>query len=138
MQTGHELMIEVLPPSGIEFADGELARVLTEIYARGILPDWWKLQPEPSPSAWQAIAAIIDDRDPHCRGVMLLGLDAPPEVLVEHFRVAADQHVCKGFAVGRSIFKAPAHAWLSGDIDDTELSRQVAANYHQLRALWQT
>ena len=136
METGHELMIEVLPPAGASFAAGDLAGVLAEIYARGIRPDWWKLQPEPSTPAWAAITGVIADNDTHCRGVMLLGLDAPAEVLAEHFHVAASQSVCKGFAVGRSIFKVPAQAWLRRSIDDAELRRLVAVNYRQFRALW--
>jgi 5-dehydro-2-deoxygluconokinase len=136
VETAHELMIEVLPPAGVSFAAGDLAGVLAEIYARGIRPDWWKLQPEPSTPAWAAIAAIIAENDAHCRGVMLLGLDAEADVLAKHFRVAAGQSICKGFAVGRSIFKVPAHAWLCRSIDDGELRRLVAVNYRQLRELW--
>ena len=136
METGHELMIEVLPPPGAAFVNNELGCVLAEIYAHEIRPDWWKLQPEPSTSAWADITAIINDNDSHCRGVLLLGLDAAPEVLAEHFRVAAKQAVCKGFAVGRSIFKAPAEAWLRNSIDDSELRRQVADNYRLFIELW--
>ena len=136
METGHELMIEVLPPPGAAFVNNELGCVLAEIYSREIRPDWWKLQPAPSTSAWADITAIINDNDSHCRGVLLLGLDAAPEVLAEHFRVAAKQAVCKGFAVGRSIFKAPAEAWLRDSIDDSELRRQVATNYRLFIDLW--
>ena len=136
IETGHELMIEVLPPPDAGFVNSELARALTEIYEYGIRPDWWKLQPEPSTSAWTDITAVINDNDSYCRGVMLLGLDAAPEVLAQHFRVAATQAVCKGFAVGRSIFKVPAEAWLRNSIDDSELRRQVAENYRLFIELW--
>ena len=136
MLTGHELMVEVLPPKGITAEDAELARALVEIYARGIRPDWWKLQPEPNAAAWGEIANTIDEYDRHCRGVLLLGLDAPHDVLAEHLGVAAHQPICKGFAVGRSIFKEPAEAWLRRRIDDRELARQVAQNYRRLTELW--
>jgi 5-dehydro-2-deoxygluconokinase len=138
VETGHELMIEVLPPPAVAFADGDLPRALAEFYVRGIRPDWWKLQPDPTDTAWAAVAAIIQERDAHCRGVVLLGLDAAPEILAEHFRVAARQSVCKGFAVGRSIFKAPAQAWLRRTIDDAELRRQIADNYRRFKDLWRT
>lgn len=42
----------------------------------------------------------------------------------------------KGFAVGRSLFGAPARAWLSGDICDEHLVGQIKDNYLRLIALW--
>ena len=42
--------------------------------------------------------------DPHCRGVLLLGLDAPEAELMAAFAMARRHPVCKGFAVGRTIF----------------------------------
>ena len=44
----------------------------------------------------------------YCRGVLLLGLDAPQAELEASFALAARQPVCKGFAIGRTIFGAPA------------------------------
>ena len=53
------------------------------------------------------IAESIARHDPHCRGVLLLGLEASEAELARSFATAAPHAVCRGFAVGRSIF-APA------------------------------
>ena len=64
----------------------------------------------------RAIAAAIAAHDPHCRGVLLLGLDAPEHELVAAFAMARRHPVCKGFAVGRTIF-GPAGRGLAGRQD---------------------
>ena len=81
-------------------------------------PDWWKLEDQPSAAAWREIAAAIEENDPRCRGIVMLGLDAPEADLVRAFRLAAGCPWVKGFAVGRTIFAEPARAWLAGRIDD--------------------
>jgi 5-dehydro-2-deoxygluconokinase len=126
LDTGHELLIELLmqnPP-------------LEEIYGAGIRPDWWKLAPPASPEAWAAIEATIARHDPHCRGVLLLGMEASEEALERGFAIAARHAVCKGFAVGRSIFMDAARRWFAGACDDAQVVREVAANYARLVALW--
>ena len=54
-----------------------LFRALEELYALGVKPDWWKLEPQASPGASARIEAVIGKNDPWCHGVVLLGLDAP-------------------------------------------------------------
>ncbi|WP_193368984.1 bifunctional 5-dehydro-2-deoxygluconokinase/5-dehydro-2-deoxyphosphogluconate aldolase [Pelagibius marinus] len=134
--TGHELLIEVIPPAGRPSDDTTLARALANIYARDIFPDWWKLPP-PSPAAWRAIDSVIQAHDPYCAGVLLLGLNAPIETLKSGFDAAAGQPLCKGFAVGRSIFQAPAEAWLAGTASDELTVEAIAANYRKMLDLWQ-
>ena len=56
----------------------------------------------------------IETRDPRCRGVVLLGLEAPEEELARGFAVAATSARVRGFAVGRTIFGDAAAAWLAG------------------------
>ena len=102
--TDREFLIEVLPPRDTAGGADPLARALEQIYAAGIRPDWWKLPPPTDAAAWQRIAACVQRHDPHCRGVLLLGLEANEDSLAHSFRVAAPHPICKGFAVGRSIF----------------------------------
>ena len=68
--------------------------------------------------------------------MLLLGLDAPRDVLEASFALAARQPVCKGFAVGRTIFGAPARAWMQGEIDDEEAVARMAASYARLIEAW--
>jgi 5-dehydro-2-deoxygluconokinase len=44
--------------------------------------------------------------------------------------------VCKGFAVGRTIFGAPAESWLTKIIGDEELVDQIALRFGRMIALW--
>ncbi len=133
--TGHELLLEIIPPAGSDVTDDTVARAMARFYALGVAPDWWKLQP-PGQPAWERIASVIEANDPWCRGVLLLGLEVSADRLAEGFRIAAGQPWCKGFAVGRSIFAEPLHEWFSGDLDDAGLTAAVAARYRRIVELW--
>jgi 5-dehydro-2-deoxygluconokinase len=108
---------------------------MKRIYNLGIRPEWWKLAPVTADD-WKAIDALIAERDVYCRGVLLLGLNAPFEELAEGFTAAAHSASCRGFAVGRSIFVDPARAWLLNEIDDAELIERASAQFSRLAALW--
>ena len=75
---------------------------------------------------------MIRDNDPYCRGVVLLGLDAPREELEAAFAAAAGAPIVKGFAVGRTIFADAARAWLAGKISDDEAVDDMAARFAAL------
>jgi len=134
--TGHELLLEVIPPRNLPADDETLARAMRQFYAAGIEPDWWKLPPPASAAAWRHIEEVIASNDPLCRGVLLLGLEASEQALREGFRVAAGQPLCKGFAVGRSLFAEAAHGWFAGTLSDAAVIEQVAASYQRLIQFW--
>ena len=136
LATDREFLIEVIPPRDMHCDDHTLARALQQIYAAGIQPDWWKLPPPDSHAAWQHIGAAIEAHDLHCRGVLMLGLDASEDTLRRSFDTAAPHAVCKGFAIGRSIFAEPAAAWFEGRLDDAGVVAEVAHRYARLIALW--
>lgn len=130
-----ELLVEVIPPAGMVVDDTTLPRSLQRLYNLGIRPDWWKL-PTLSEAAWKSVGKIIDDQDRHCRGVVLLGLDAPLEEMKRGFAPAARQSHCKGFTVGRTLFAAASREWLADRIDDAALVARVADNYAELIQEW--
>ena len=134
--TGHELLLELIPPRVPANGPDTLPRAMAGVYAAGIRPDWWKLVPPPDARAWMAIAEVIRANDAHCRGVLLLGLEASEDVLAQGFRAAAGEPLCKGFAVGRSIFGDAANAWMAGTLDDAGVVAEVAARYQRLITLW--
>ena len=109
---------------------------MKQIYAAGVWPDWWKLPPPLERAAWQHINTVITDNDVHCRGVLLLGLEASEDHLSQGFRAAAGQPLCKGFAVGRSLFADAAAAWFAGTLDDAGVVDEVATRYQRLIHLW--
>ncbi len=137
--SGHELLLEVIPPKRPTLPDAPdtVYRALKRLYNLGIQPEWWKLAPMDA-AQWQAIDALIAERDPYCRGVVLLGLSASVEQLVEGFRAAAGSKTCKGFTVGRTIFHEPSRAWLAGEIGDAELVASVRATFEKLISEWRT
>lgn len=137
--SGHELLLEVIPPkhAGLPLAPDTVYRALKRLYNVGIYPEWWKLEPMDA-AQWRAIDALVAERDPYCRGVVLLGLSAPVEQLTQDFRAAAASATCRGFTVGRTIFHEPSHAWLAGTIGDDELIARVRRTFETLIAAWRT
>jgi len=133
--SGHELLLEVIPARHLPCAPDTVFRALKRFYNLGIYPDWWKLAPL-SAAQWQQIDALIDERDPYCRGVVLLGLNASLDRLAEGFAEARGARHCRGFMVGRTIFQEPSRAWLEGTISDTDLIAGIRANFEALIALW--
>ncbi len=133
--SGHELLLEIIPPRSMPRAADTVYRALKRLYNLGIYPEWWKLEPM-SAQEWQAIDALLAERDPHCRGVLLLGLDQGVETLAAGFAAAKASATCRGFAVGRTIFRAPASEWLAGTIDDATLGRKIRANFETLIDVW--
>ena len=85
---------------------------------------------------WSALDALIEERDPYCRGVLLLGQAADIDVLAAGFAEARSSRTCRGFAVGRTIFHEPSREWLAGDIDDAALVRAVRARFEALIRAW--
>jgi 5-dehydro-2-deoxygluconokinase len=133
---GRELLLELIVPSqGGDTDDDVTARALTRLYNLGVRPAWWKLQPQ-SEASWRALVSVIERRDPWCNGVLLLGLDAPEEELTRSFAVAARVPMCRGFAVGRSIFGSSARAWFAGELDDAQAIADMADSYQRLIGHW--
>ena len=137
--SGHELLIEVIPPAGSTTSQQELGVALTQslqmIYQHGVRPDWWKL-PAPDQAGWAAISDLIQREAPHCRGVILLGLDAPADSLIQAFRDSSAYPICRGFAIGRTIFGQPALGWFGGELTDHDFQQQIRSNYRRLVQAW--
>lgn len=135
--TFHDLLIEIIASkSGLPQDERTLAQAIEQLYAAGLYPDWWKLPDPGSDVAWRAVAEAIGRHDPHCRGVLLLGLEASEAALEAAFVRAAGQAICKGFAVGRSIFAGPAEDWFNNRIDDNAAVQRMALAYGRLIAAW--
>ncbi|TXH68511.1 MAG: 5-dehydro-2-deoxygluconokinase [Thiothrix sp.] len=133
--SGHQLLLELIPPANSVVNDDTAARSIQRLYNLGVSPDWWKLPPQ-SAASWDKLTQLITERDPHCHGVVLLGLGASIESLKESFKIAAQYPICKGFTVGRSLFAAGSQAWLANQISDQELIKTVGDNYVQLIEAW--
>lgn len=135
---GRELLIEIIAGKHGVLADDTVAQVLTRLYALGIRPDWWKLELQPSALAWAKVGDAVRAGDRFCRGVMVLGLEAPLEDLARGFALARDEKLVRGFAVGRSIFAQAAQDWLAGRIDDAQAVAAMAERFFGLVTAWQS
>ncbi len=133
---GLEFLLEVIPSKVGPVDAGTTAALIQHFYDLGVYPDWWKLEPFREAKAWQQAVDAITRNDPHTRGIVVLGLDAPEEELAESFALAAAQPLVKGFAVGRTIFGDAARAWLAGRMSDAEAVAQMAERYGRLCAIW--
>jgi 5-dehydro-2-deoxygluconokinase len=131
-----ELLLEIICTGrGLPVDETTTARALTRIYNLGVRPAWWKLETQ-SRGAWSRIEDVIARRDPHCNGVLLLGLDASEDALRISFEAAAATSICRGFAVGRSIFNPAARAWFAGSMSDKDVIDDIAARYERLIDSW--
>ncbi len=133
---GNEFLLEVLPPEAFGGDPAAVPDALEALYAKGIAPDWWKLPPSRDPAVWRRITEVISAQDGHCRGFVILGQSVGAEALKASFDAAAGSPLCRGFAVGRSIFQKAAESWFAGETEDAAAVEQIAANYAEILALW--
>lgn len=135
-QTGHELLLEIICGAHGPTDEQTTAAVMRRLYSLGIFPDWWKLEAQASRRAWENCRDAIAEYDPRCRGIVVLGLDAPVEQLQHALRLAAGVERIRGFAVGRTIFSAPAREWLRGGLSDEQAISQMQERFKLLCDTW--
>jgi 5-dehydro-2-deoxygluconokinase len=131
------LLLEIQAPPDTRYDEGGVAELLARFYELGVRPAWWKLPPNPYPRVWARIGDVVREHDPYCAGLLVLGQELDEERLVESFAAASSEPLCNGFAIGRSIYGAPARRWLAGEMRDEELLITVAENYRRMVSLWQ-
>ncbi|HLT91456.1 MAG TPA: DUF2090 domain-containing protein, partial [Woeseiaceae bacterium] len=127
-------VLEVICPKVEGGHPDPLPRAMRRLYHLGVRPDWWKLEPQ-TEDGWRAVREVIAEGDPHCKGVLLLGLGADAETLAEGLTVAAKIDVCRGFAVGRSIFAGAAERWFAGGADE-DARRAIVESYRSMIDVW--
>lgn len=131
-----EFLLEVIPSKVGDVGDETTALVIQRFYDAGVYPDWWKLEPMQTASAWAATIDAIERNDPNTRGIVILGLGESEETLAASFKAAANYPLVKGFAVGRTIFAQSAKAWMLGEIDDQTAINTMTENFARLCAHW--
>lgn len=135
--SGHELLLEVIPPRTEATAtDGgaTVVRAIRRLYDLGLKPEWWKVAALQS-EQWEALDRLVHERDPYCRGAVILGLSQPLEQLISDF-ARARAPIVKGFMVGRSVWVEPTRAWLQGELDDAGFRRAARESFLRLVRGW--
>ena len=136
-ESGNELLLEIICPKALTPAGTEDAAVLRAVkrfYNLGVKPEWWKLAPM-QVQGWSELAALVAERDPHCRGAVILGLNQPLQVLADSFSLATNP-IVKGFMVGRTLWASASLQWLKNEIDDATFVNEVARNFATLVEAW--
>ncbi len=140
---GHDLILELLVPAtedDLAKVDGDTDRYDAEVRPgltvqsmeflqdRGVEPAVWKIEGLASRESAERIASAArrDGRRARC---IVLGRHAPAEQLNEWLRIAAPVEGFLGFAIGRSIWWDVVEGRLSGELDEAEARRRIAANY---------
>ncbi|GAA5627888.1 5-dehydro-2-deoxygluconokinase [Brucella sp. NBRC 12953] len=131
-----EFLLEIIPSKVAPVDDMSTAKVIERFYEIGVYPDWWKLEPLKTTEAWRNACEAITRNDPHTRGIVVLGLDAPAEELEASLKVAADFDLVKGFAIGRTILGDVARQWLANKLSDAEAITEMAKRYRGFCDLW--
>jgi 5-dehydro-2-deoxygluconokinase len=137
LKNERRLLLEIQAPRGMSYDEASVSELLSRFYEFGVRPEWWKLPPNPDPGVWKRIGDVVREHDPYCAGLLVLGQALEEEELVKSFAAAASEPLCRGFAIGRSIYGEAARRWMGGEIGDEELASSVAANYERMISLWQ-
>jgi len=123
-QTGHTLLIELIE---------EVEEMIQACYQAKIFPDWWKLPTIENHETWHRIEQIIEENDPYCLGILLLGGNQPLEELKTTIqKLKTTFRKIKGFAVGRTIWGDSVENWFDGTISDQEVIDTVAHRFSLL------
>lgn len=131
-----EFLLEVIPSKAGPVEEDTTAKVIQRFYDGGVYPDWWKLEPMLTATAWQKTIAAIERNDIHTRGIVILGLGESEDKLAKSFEAAANYPLVKGFAVGRTIFAESARAWMLGDVSDEQAISTMAEKFERLCKTW--
>ena len=130
LTSGHQLLLEVIPPSSLPSDGDTLVRAIKRLYNIGIHPDWWSVEPMPA-TTWRKVDDLIAERDPYCRGVLMVDRAGGD------LAAAAASRSCRGVLVGRATLREPSAAWLTGAIDDATLVARVRAAFEARIEAWQ-
>jgi 5-dehydro-2-deoxygluconokinase len=136
-ESGNELLLEIICPAAMTptgTQDAAVLRSIKRFYNIGVKPEWWKIAPM-QVQGWADLQALVAERDPHCRGAVILGLNQPLQVLADSF-AAATNPIVKGFMVGRTLWLTASLSWLKNEIDDEAFVKQVAHNFATLVDAW--
>jgi len=131
-----EWMLESIPPLEVGYSDDILIQSVGQVYAAGFMPDYWKLPALSTQDGWDRLSDLIEENDPACRGVVVLGLDRSFEELAAGLGLAARQHGCAGFAIGRTLFGECAGEWFADRIDDGTAVDRMADIYQRVVSIF--
>ena len=111
-----------------------LASVIRDAYARGLVPEVWKIEGTASAASAKIIdAAIREKAGPR---QLILGKGADAASIAAWFDAAVGLESAAGFAIGRSVFMEPATAYLQERMGEDAAIEAIATHYLSLIDQW--
>jgi 5-dehydro-2-deoxygluconokinase len=111
-----------------------LAAYIRSAYARGIVPEFWKIEGVPNAAAMQIVDAAICEQ-PGVRQ-LILGKGAGLDAVGTWFESARGAGSAGGFAIGRTVYWNAACDFLLGRRAADDAVHEMAANYRTVIELW--
>ncbi len=131
---GRVFLVEVLVMTTDAERPAVLARVIRDAYARGVVPDYWKVEGTTSADAMAVVESAVAE-EPDTR-IVILGKAAGFDTIAAWFRASASAPRAVGFAIGRSVYWEAAADHLSGAIDETAAVGRIADSYLRVIDAW--
>lgn len=140
---GKTLVAEVLVPRDGEPEEAfeaagrpaSIAAFIGESYARGLEPEFWKIEGTTNAAGAQEIDTAIRQK-PRCRQ-LILGKAADLDTIGAWFAAARRGTTAAGFAIGRSVYWNPSADFLTSKIDAAAAADRIASTYLALIAAWE-
>ena len=135
------LVLEVLVSSPAEDTTFEregrprlVAEYIRAAYARGVVPQYWKIEGVPDSGAMRIVDDAICEREGPRQ--LILGKGAGLETVGAWFESARGAPSAAGFAIGRTVYWESACDFLLGRMAADEAVHRMAANYQTVIGLW--
>ena len=123
---GLPLLFELLV-TGSGAKERQMAKAMKEVLTAGIVPTVWKVEGFESIGAWRRIKKIVG----HAH-LVVLGRGGSAKEVERYLRTAAASGVVDGFAVGRTVFFAPLHDYLTGHLSKQSAVERMAKAFTSL------
>ncbi len=136
-RTGHELIVEISPPTNSLITASTISHIMQRIYEIGIYPDWWQISPPRDLRAFENISRVISENDRFCHGVLMMAQHATFEQLPIIFNACAKQPYSKGFIVDKSLFHVALNQWLAQSLSNQVFVETVCRNFEKAISIWE-
>lgn len=113
-----------------------MVKAIEELYAAGVTPDVWKIEGLDTTEAMEKVGKAVSQGNSDA-GIIILGRGESAEKAKKWLQVGAHVSNAVGFAVGRTIFKAPLEQLHAGKIDESAATEQIADNYASFVKVWE-
>jgi 5-dehydro-2-deoxygluconokinase len=124
---GRELLIEAL-------SGGSTADLVGELYALGLDPDWWLVEPQRDTAGWHKLGDVVRQAGARCKDFIAIVREASEAADI--FKIAVTERLVRGFVGGRALFGATLEAWLQRQIDDAAALDQLTRNFANVATMW--